>query len=339
MNEKQIAAYNELMPAQLEQKIKLAKYLSESGLMPQGLKSPAQVLVALQMGHELGLAPMVAVNNIAVIRGKPTLSSQIMDAIVRSHPDFTGMSVDTGDTKATVSIKRRIGDNTETYTSTFSVGDAKRAGLLPGKPDSAWATYPQRMLKHRALAFAARDAFPDALAGMYTKEEMMDVAREPRDVTPEGVPDDLKKGGNDSELSIEELENMLSKADLQSIENAVQRLDKFVDDNKEYIEPEHIQYAQSAREVTIKRYFQTGDIKPAEAIDKINNRLHVVVDAKKKRLSKESTINKEAAEDAEIISESGRGTEEAEGHQPEEDIDEELNALSKDGDENEGTLF
>jgi recombinational DNA repair protein RecT len=37
--------------------------------------------------------------------------------------------------------------------------------------------------------------------------------------------------------------------------------------------------------------------------------------------------------------ESGRGTIEAEGHQPEEDIDEELNALSKDTDENEGTLF
>jgi len=188
--DKQMTPYNELMPVSLAEKIEMAKYLSQSGLMPNGLHTPAQVFVALQMGHELGLAPMVAVNNIAVINGKPTLSAQIMDAIVKGQKDYAGMTIDAKEKEFSVTIRRRVGENVEEYTGTFSIEDANKAGLM-GKDN--WKKYPKRMLKHRALAFAARDAFPDALAGMYTKEEMMDSKPEPKDVTPRKAPAELKQ--------------------------------------------------------------------------------------------------------------------------------------------------
>jgi len=58
----------------------------------------------------------------------------------------------------------------EPVTKTFSVEDAKRAGLWQ-KP-GPWTDYPKRMLAMRARAFALRDAFPDVLAGLYLREEI-----------------------------------------------------------------------------------------------------------------------------------------------------------------------
>jgi hypothetical protein len=62
---------------------------------------------------------------------------------------------------------------------TFSVADAKRAKLwFKAGP---WTTYPDRMLQMRARGFAIRDVFPDALRGVITAEEAVDIV-EPRDV-------------------------------------------------------------------------------------------------------------------------------------------------------------
>ena len=55
---------------------------------------------------------------------------------------------------------------------TFSVGDAKAAGLW-GK-EGPWQSYYQRMLSARARTFALRDGFPDILKGLYTAEELRD---------------------------------------------------------------------------------------------------------------------------------------------------------------------
>ncbi len=63
---------------------------------------------------------------------------------------------------------------------TFSVADAKRAGLW-GK-SGPWTQYPDRMLQLRARGFAIRDVFPDALRGVMTREEAEDMPAEPRHV-------------------------------------------------------------------------------------------------------------------------------------------------------------
>ncbi len=169
-----------LMPTALNDKLLMAKQIAESGLAPQGLKTPQQVFVALQWGHELGLSPMVAVSNISVINGKPTLSADIMFAIVRSHHEYAGCSWKKNDDhNACVEIRRKTGEYIETYIGYFSIPDAQKAGLMQ---KDVWKKYPSRMLKHRALSYACRDAFPDALAGIYTPEEI-------RNVTPDEPPE------------------------------------------------------------------------------------------------------------------------------------------------------
>lgn len=157
-----------LMPQTLSEKLKMAEWFSKSGLMPAGLKSPAQILVALQMGHELGIPPMRAVQGISVINGKPTLQADLMLAVALRTGEVEYFDAnDITEDHAIVKIKRR---GFPTYVSKFTWEDAKRAKLTSR---DNWQNYPKRMLKARALAFAVRDTFPDVLAGVYTPDEMI----------------------------------------------------------------------------------------------------------------------------------------------------------------------
>ena len=84
-------SYEHLMPQTLTEKLRMAEELAKSNLMPVGFKTPAQILVALQMGHELGIPPMRAIQNISVVNGRPTLSADMMLAVaIRTGEDATG---------------------------------------------------------------------------------------------------------------------------------------------------------------------------------------------------------------------------------------------------------
>lgn len=187
-NEVVVQGFNpvSLMPVSFEQKYTMAQTLVKSGLLPQGLNTEEKVCVALEWGHELQLSPMVAVNNIAVINGKPTLSADIMAAVVKRSPEYGGIEwIEQSDTKAECVVKRVLSNGqVESTKSTYTIEDAQKAGLASR---DNWKKYPRRMLKHRCLSYALRDMFPDLLAGLYAPEEMesIEVPQQGiRDVTP-----------------------------------------------------------------------------------------------------------------------------------------------------------
>ena len=182
-------AVSNLMPQTQAEKYEMASVLCKSGLIPSGLNSPEKVFVALQWGHELGLSPMVAVNNVAVINGKPTLSADIMSAVVKRSPEYGGIKwIEMSDTKAECEITRILPNGEkEVQRSCFTMDDAVKAGLA-GR--DVWKKYPRRMLKHRCLSYGLKDVFPDLLAGLYDPEEIESVQSErtapttERNVTP-----------------------------------------------------------------------------------------------------------------------------------------------------------
>lgn len=186
-------AVSNLMPQTQAEKYEMASVLCKSGLIPNGLNSPEKVFVALQWGHELGLSPMVAVNNVAVINGKPTLSADIMSAVVKRSPEYGGIKwIEMSDTKAECEITRILPNGEkEVQRSCFTMDDAVKAGLA-GR--DVWKKYPRRMLKHRCLSYGLKDVFPDLLAGLYDPEEMESVQSEKttptteRNVTPVEEP-------------------------------------------------------------------------------------------------------------------------------------------------------
>jgi hypothetical protein len=142
---------------------------------------------------EMGLAPMQALQNIAVINGKPSVYGDAAMALVQASPvceDVEEFFEGEGTPNpVAVCVAKRKGR--KPVTARFSVEDAKRAGLWAKQ--GPWSAYPKRMMQMRARGFALRDAFPDVLKGMITVEEAQDYPEEakPRQVAKPANPLDM----------------------------------------------------------------------------------------------------------------------------------------------------
>ena len=160
-----------LAPRNLDEAFRLAEMLADSELVPKDFRGkPGNCMIAIQWGAEIGLKPLQALQNLAVINGRPCLWGDALIALVRSSPLCEYIIEDTAPNgTATCRVKRR---NEPEQARSFSDADAKTAGLL-GK-QGPWQTSPARMKQMRARGFALRDVFPDVLKGIALAEEVMD---------------------------------------------------------------------------------------------------------------------------------------------------------------------
>ncbi|TCB51003.1 transcriptional regulator [Acinetobacter sp. ANC 4779] len=178
----QNAAANFLTPTSLQEAMQIADLLAGSDIVPKDYqRKPGNILVAMQWGAEIGLQPLQALQNIAVINGRPSVWGDAMLALVRSSGllEFIREELSDNGQEATCTVKRK---GQEPVVSKFSMEDAKKAGLS-GK-QGPWTQYPKRMLKLRARSYALRDEFTDVLKGMAIAEEEQD---KEIDITPAAV--------------------------------------------------------------------------------------------------------------------------------------------------------
>jgi hypothetical protein len=172
-----------LAPQTFQEAVTFSQMLARSGMVPKDYNGkPEAIMVAIQWGAEVGLGPLQAVQNIAVINGRPSLWGDAALALVRGHPACAGIREGVeGEGDAMLGFCEVTRRGEQPQRRTFSVAEAKKAGLW-GKP-GPWQNYPARMLQLRARGFAIRDIFPDALRGVITAEEAQDMPTEaPRDV-------------------------------------------------------------------------------------------------------------------------------------------------------------
>ena len=173
-------------PVTLDEAMRFSDMLAKSSMVPKAYQGkPEDVLVAVQWGKELGLAPLQALQNIACINGKPSVYGDAAMALVQASPvceDIEEFFENEGTPNpVAICIAHRKGR--KPVIAKFSVEDAKRAGLW-GKT-GPWQAYPKRMMQMRARGFALRDAFPDVLKGLITAEEAQDYpGNQERDITP-----------------------------------------------------------------------------------------------------------------------------------------------------------
>ena len=152
----------------LDNALRLAEVISNTELVPKGLRGRADAVVAIVLtGHELGLGPMQSLQTIDLIDGQPTLSPEGMRALVLANGH--GIIVEPGDEVCTVRCHRKEWPPDQWAAFSFTIAEAERAELL-GKPN--WKKYPPDMLTARATGRACRATFSDVLAGVsYTPEE------------------------------------------------------------------------------------------------------------------------------------------------------------------------
>jgi hypothetical protein len=153
---------------------RFASAVVQAHMAPPSLDTTEKVLIALQMGAEVGLSPMQSLSNIAVVNRRPVIWGDALVALVRRSPLCESIREEwhgKGETRiARCHVKRR-GQPEEARE--FGYADAKRAGLLTR---DTYKNYPDRMYQCRARAWAIRDVFPDLLFGLGIAEEAQDQA-------------------------------------------------------------------------------------------------------------------------------------------------------------------
>lgn len=181
-----------MRPRTMEEAMKFCELMANSDLVPNGYKGkPGNIMVAIQMGQELGMTPMRALRSIAVINGRASMWGDDVLAMVLASPvcEYVREGEST-EKEGICKVKRKGG---EEHVSRFTLEDAKRAGLL-GK-QGPWQASTARMLKLRARGFALRDVFADVLAGLVSAEEALDIpppVEEPAEPITTSLKDRLK---------------------------------------------------------------------------------------------------------------------------------------------------
>jgi hypothetical protein len=172
-------------------------YTTERGRQLPDEEVASRVVVGIMKGAEVGLAPITALGNIAIINGRPCVWGDAAVALVqrtglveRVEARYEGDERAVGDATAAAfpddftavfRIWRR--GQSEPYEGRFSVRDARRARLWMNVKRAPWIEYPKRMLLSRARAYALRDGFADALCGLSIREEIDDLPPAPQAAT------------------------------------------------------------------------------------------------------------------------------------------------------------
>ena len=164
------------VPQTFNEQMRFAEVVSQAkGMLPRAYEgNPANVLVAIQYGASLGIAPMAALQNIDVIQGTPTLSAKAVAAMVRANGHKLWVSEDEQNMSATCTIVRND-DKEHPVTVTRDKAWAQRMGLLT---KDNYKKQPTTMLMWRAVTACANRACPElflGLGGAYTADELHDM--------------------------------------------------------------------------------------------------------------------------------------------------------------------
>jgi hypothetical protein len=150
--------------------IEMAKAFAASGFCPKGVSSLAQAMIAIQAGLEVGLQPFAAIQSFAVINGRPSLFGAAAMGVLRASGKSARWTETVTETSAKVESKRVNGD---TQSATFTVDDAKKAGLW--NKSGPWSQYPKIMMLWRARSQVLRGLYADVLMGLPLTEEIRDI--------------------------------------------------------------------------------------------------------------------------------------------------------------------
>ena len=157
-----------------------AKALASSTLIPpqfQGQQGFANCLVALNISRRMGMDPLMVMQNLHIIHGRPSWSSQFIIGLINGCGRFTPLRYEItgkGDTLACTAVATEHATGQELRGPEVTMAMAKREGWAT-KSGSKWATMPELMIRYRAAAFWGRLYIPELLVGIQTQEEVLDV--------------------------------------------------------------------------------------------------------------------------------------------------------------------
>lgn len=131
----------------------------------------AGIFAIVQKAKSLGINPLEALNgSLYYVQGKVGMSTEMMASLIRQQGHSIIKDPKSDNTICILHGRRK--DNGDTWTVSFSMQDAQKAGLAKNMYDK----YPATMLYNRACSTLARQLFPDIIKGTgYTLEELHEI--------------------------------------------------------------------------------------------------------------------------------------------------------------------
>lgn len=161
---------------------KIASVISKTQLVPDNYRNrPEDCTIAIDIANRNGMSPLSVMQNLYVVKGKPTWSGQACIAMLKASPEFEHVKP--------VMVGER---NTDEWGCYFEAVDKYDGKIIKGslitikmakdegwyaKTGSKWQTMPEQMLQYRAAAFFARIYMPNALMGYKVEGEAEDIAK------------------------------------------------------------------------------------------------------------------------------------------------------------------
>ena len=162
---------------QFDQLLRAANMLSQTSIIPATYQGkPQDCFVALEMATRMGVSPLVVMQNMYVVKGKPAWAGQACTMFINSCGKFTQVKhVYTGekgtDNRGCYVTATRISDGIQVNGVEVTIAMAKAEGWTA---NTKWRTMPELMLAYRASAFFARVHCPEALMGVQLADEIYD---------------------------------------------------------------------------------------------------------------------------------------------------------------------
>jgi len=156
-----------------------AKLLASSSLVPKEFQNNiANCVVAFNMANRMGADPLMTMQNLYIVHGRPSWSSQFLIATFNTCGRFSALRYRwTGqagtDTHGCVAYAIELSTGELLEGSEITVGMAKREGWY-GKTGSKWQSMPEQMLRYRAAGWFIRAYAPELAMGLHTSEEVAD---------------------------------------------------------------------------------------------------------------------------------------------------------------------
>lgn len=180
----QMLAMSELVPEQYRIKSDSDKNASN--------KAIANCVIALEMASRIGVSPLMVMQNMYIVNGKPSWSSKFHIAVINGCGRYKALkykAINKGkinwcgndiDNIEVIAYTTEVDSQDILYGSPCSIEMAIKEGWFSkkdrnGKEISKWQTMPIKMLRYRAASFWANEYAPELSMGMYTVEENEDI--------------------------------------------------------------------------------------------------------------------------------------------------------------------
>ena len=200
-----VPGFSSLQSFELAQRA--AALLAKSSLVPKEYQGNLpNCVIALNMASRMGADPLMVMQNLYIVHGRPGWSSQFLISTFNTSGRFSALRYEWVGEEGKDSWGCRawaIEKATEEKLigSTITISLAKKEGWYQ-KSGSKWQTMPQQMLMYRAAAWFIRAYAPELAMGMHTEEEIIDITPDEYRILKD-VEQEIKENANTETIDIE----------------------------------------------------------------------------------------------------------------------------------------